>query len=71
MGTRGKHRVVLRQGSQHPLLLTLVVTTCSYLEDRRPASNIDPYIVTALVFDTCCLKGDTTLFDNRAAKLLE
>jgi len=41
-----------------------------YLEDRRPASNIDPYIVTALVFDTTCLKGDTTVFDSKATDLL-
>jgi glutamine synthetase len=33
-----------------------------YLEDRRPASNIDPYVVTSLIFDTTCLKGDTTAF---------
>ena len=26
-----------------------------YFEDRRPASNCDPYLVTALLFETCCL----------------
>lgn len=26
-----------------------------YIEDRRPASNIDPYIVSSLIFDTGCL----------------
>ena len=26
---------------------------CGYLEDRRPASNVDPYVATSLVFDTC------------------
>merc|ERR1712167_343705 len=26
-----------------------------YVEDRRPASNIDPYIVTAIVYDTGAL----------------
>lgn len=26
-----------------------------YIEDRRPASNIDPYIVSSLIFDTACL----------------
>jgi glutamine synthetase len=26
-----------------------------YFEDRRPASNIDPYLVTSLIFKTCCL----------------
>eukprot|EP00288_Rhodomonas_lens_P007241 CAMPEP_0177724284 /NCGR_PEP_ID=MMETSP0484_2-20121128/18648_1 /TAXON_ID=354590 /ORGANISM="Rhodomonas lens, Strain RHODO" /LENGTH=430 /DNA_ID=CAMNT_0019236745 /DNA_START=29 /DNA_END=1321 /DNA_ORIENTATION=+ len=35
-----------------------------YLEDRRPASNMDPYVVTALIFDTGVLKGDTKAFDN-------
>ena len=26
---------------------------CGYLEDRRPSSNCDPYIVTSMVFQTC------------------
>jgi len=26
-----------------------------YLEDRRPASNMDPYIVTSKLVETCCL----------------
>jgi glutamine synthetase len=26
-----------------------------YFEDRRPASNMDPYQVTAIIFETCCL----------------
>jgi len=33
-----------------------------YVEDRRPASNIDPYIVSSIVFDTGVLaesKADT------------
>jgi len=28
---------------------------CGYLEDRRPASNMDPYIVTAKIVQTTCL----------------
>ena len=28
---------------------------CGYFEDRRPSSNMDPYIVTSLIFETCCL----------------
>jgi glutamine synthetase len=28
-----------------------------YFEDRRPASNMDPYVVTAMIFDTCILDG--------------
>ena len=26
-----------------------------YFEDRRPASNIDPYIVSSLIYETSCL----------------
>lgn len=26
-----------------------------YFEDRRPASNCDPYLVTGKIFETCCL----------------
>lgn len=26
-----------------------------YFEDRRPASNMDPYVVTSKLFETCCL----------------
>ncbi|KAG8980638.1 glutamate--ammonia ligase, partial [Tulasnella sp. 427] len=26
-----------------------------YLEDRRPASNVDPYRVTAIIVETTCL----------------
>ena len=26
-----------------------------YFEDRRPASNMDPYLVTSYIFKTCCL----------------
>jgi glutamine synthetase len=26
-----------------------------YFEDRRPASNIDPYLATSIIFQTCCL----------------
>ncbi len=26
-----------------------------YFEDRRPASNIDPYLATSILFKTCCL----------------
>jgi len=27
-----------------------------YFEDRRPASNADPYLVTSKIFKTCCLE---------------
>jgi glutamine synthetase len=29
--------------------------SCGYLEDRRPASNADPYLVTSIIFQTSCL----------------
>lgn len=29
---------------------------CGYFEDRRPAANCDPYEVTSIIFQTCCLE---------------
>merc|ERR1719221_2352084 len=29
---------------------------CGYFEDRRPASNCDPYVVTAKIFQTTCVE---------------
>merc|ERR1712070_350431 len=26
---------------------------CGYLEDRRPSSNCDPYVVSSMIFDPC------------------
>jgi glutamine synthetase len=28
-----------------------------YIEDRRPASNIDPYLVSAIIVDTTLCEG--------------
>lgn len=30
-------------------------STCTYIEDRRPASNIDPYLVTSKIYETVVL----------------
>jgi len=30
---------------------------CGYFEDRRPAANCDPYRVTSIIFQTCCLNS--------------
>lgn len=32
-----------------------VSNNCGYFEDRRPAANIDPYKVTSIIYETCCL----------------
>jgi len=31
---------------------TRAANGAGYIEDRRPASNMDPYIVTAMILDT-------------------
>jgi glutamine synthetase len=31
------------------------VEKCGYYEDRRPASNLDPYVVTKLLVETTLL----------------
>lgn len=36
-----------------------------YIEDRRPASNIDPYVVSAIIYDTAVLS------ESLAAPLVE
>ncbi len=41
-----------------------------YLEDRRPSSNMDPYMVTGKLVETCCLwdgkDDDVTAKDDAA-----
>ena len=34
-----------------------------YIEDRRPASNIDPYVVCAAIFDTGVLPAEDSKID--------
>jgi glutamine synthetase len=41
-----------------------------YLEDRRPASNMDPYTVTALLAETTILWEPTLEAEALAAKKL-
>ena len=40
------------RGSSIRIPTTTHIEKYGYLEDRRPASNIDPYVATALIFDT-------------------
>ena len=40
-----------------------------YIEDRRPASNIDPYIVSSIIFDTGVLEASKA--DKMAAHYLD
>ena len=30
-----------------------------YIEDRRPAANCDPYVVTSMIFETVCFFEST------------
>lgn len=39
-----------------------------YIEDRRPASNIDPYTVSAIIFDTGCSLGKADDLVNQYKK---
>lgn len=34
---------------------TVINEKKGYFEDRRPSSNCDPYLVTGMIFKTCCL----------------
>lgn len=42
-----------------------------YLEDRRPASNMDPYVVTSLLAETTILWEPTLEAEALAAKKLQ
>jgi len=44
---------------------TMAANGKGYVEDRRPASNIDPYIVSAIIFDT------GVLTQSRAGPMVE
>jgi len=35
--------------------LQVSINNCGYLEDRRPASNLNPYLVTSAIVKTVCL----------------
>lgn len=37
---------------------------CGYFEDRRPSSNMDPYVVTSMILQTSCGELDDTESDN-------
>ena len=36
-----------------------------YFEDRRPASNMDPYLVTSLIFETTQLWDGVTVDEEK------
>ena len=44
---------------------TTIAEKKGYVEDRRPASDMDPYVVTALIADT------TILEESKATELIE
>ena len=36
----------------------VIIESKGYFEDRRPSSNMDPYLVTSLLFKTCCIHNE-------------
>lgn len=46
---------VANRGASIRVGRTVPVEKCGYYEDRRPASNLDPYIVTKLLVETTLL----------------
>jgi hypothetical protein len=51
-----------------PFVLSTIVL--GYLEDRRPASNMDPYVVTSLLAETTLLWQPTLEAEALAAQKL-
>jgi glutamine synthetase len=48
---------VANRGASIRIPNTVVKDKCGYFEDRRPSSNMDPYLVTGIIFNTCKVKG--------------
>eukprot|EP00127_Corallochytrium_limacisporum_P004953 Clim_evm27s195 gene=Clim_evmTU27s195 len=46
---------VANRGSSVRIPRHVAEEQCGYLEDRRPSSNCDPYVVTGKIFSTTCL----------------
>jgi len=46
---------VANRGASVRIPRTAEADGCGYFEDRRPASNMDPYVVTSKVFQTTCI----------------
>lgn len=42
-----------------------------YFEDRRPAANIDPYLVTANIYKVCCLDHKSLWEDPTVKKIIQ
>ncbi len=56
--TSSIHKFNYGEGSRAVSVRIPVFTTAlgkGYYEDRRPASNIDPYLVSGIIVDTTCL----------------
>ncbi|CAM9659268.1 unnamed protein product, partial [Chrysoparadoxa australica] len=46
---------VADRGASIRIPRTTEADKCGYFEDRRPSSNMDPYVVTGMIMDTCCV----------------
>jgi len=47
---------VANRGASVRIPRTAEADGCGYFEDRRPASNMDPYVVTSKIFQTTCIE---------------
>ena len=47
---------VANRGASIRVGRSVPVEKCGYYEDRRPSSNLDPYVVTRLLVETTLLK---------------
>jgi glutamine synthetase len=46
---------VAHRGASVRIGRAVPIEKCGYFEDRRPASNVDPYVVSSKIFKTCIL----------------
>lgn len=54
----------LDRGASVRIPSATVLNGCGYVEDRRPAANMDPYLVTARIMETLCSAADPSVDGN-------
>ena len=57
---------VANRGSSIKIPREVAAKGYGYLEDRRPSSNCDPYVVTGLIVKTTCLDESTWAPEKKA-----
>ena len=62
---------VANRGASIRIPNSVMKDKCGYFEDRRPSSNMDPYLVTGILFKTTILDKDNNESNNESNNVLD